>query len=110
MLLAGGQAEAAEQNEKDEEIVDGERALQQIPGDELKRALLALRVQHESGEAQRQQEEEAGPDKRGAEARALRLAAKHDKVDDQQRQNNCVKTDPVAEGGAGDHAGSMCIQ
>ncbi len=103
MLLADGQAEAAEQDKKNKEVVNRERPLEHIAGDEFERALLALRVQHEGREAQRQHDEEDRPEECGAKARTFRAAAKHDKVDDQQCENDCVKADPVGEGRAGDH-------
>ena len=42
MLLADGEAEVLKQHEEDKEIVDRERALQHIAGEELERALLPL--------------------------------------------------------------------
>ena len=51
MLFADRQSEAFEENQEDKEVVDGERSLQHISGNELERVLVPLRVQQEAGKS-----------------------------------------------------------
>jgi len=103
VLLSDRQAEALKQDQKDKEVVDGERALEHVARYEFECALPSLRVPLKGGEAKSQRDEEKSPEERAAKARALRSAAEHDKVDRQQQQNDRVKANPVANGCAGDH-------
>ena len=58
MLLPDAEAEVLKQHEKDKEVVDRERALQHIAGEEFECVLLPLGEENKGGEAESQQAEE----------------------------------------------------
>ena len=68
MLLLFGNGEKVEDHEKEEQIIDAERELQNIAGDELQRDLVSLPEIQNAGEPGSQADIDGAPSQRLAKA------------------------------------------
>ena len=90
----------AEEKQKDEEVVDGERLFDHVAGDILRRGRGAEGVVDEDGECQGRCDPEDGGGKRGAVRRVgeAQLAASVEPLGGEEQQKGQVEADPVGDG------------
>jgi len=102
-LMAGVDVESSKKNQEDEEVVDGERLFDGIAGEVLGRVLSAQGMEDEEGEGKSGGDPENGGGDRGGVGSCGALAACVDKLDREEREDEEVKSDPVADGGGAGH-------
>ena len=97
-------AEALEEDEEDEEIVDAERRLNRIAGHEFERALPALSEVDPDGEDDCRSDEHRSPDPCDCLcARRFATASRQEGVHQKQCQHCAVEAQPPSPGSAGNH-------
>jgi len=106
MLLALADAEAAKQDQKDEQIVDGQRSLDGVAGDEFKRRLASLLVVEPEGESAGREGHEEAPEPCQPGPRLILFpfgsaAVRQECVGHDQRQHRRVESDPPQQWRAG---------
>ena len=102
-LVAGFDVEDAEEDKKDEEVVDGERLFDGVAGEILGRALAAHGVEDEEGESESGGDPEDGGGDGGGVDLCRALAAHVDELHPEKNEDEDVKTYPVADGGCAGH-------
>src|SRR5579872_175752 len=104
MLPRGFDPETLKEHEKNEEIVDAERCLNGIAGDELQSALTALRDPYPPGKHRRRENKNSGPEpRRGLCLRCLTTSRRQKSIDGEQQNHGYVESDPPCPRCTGDH-------
>ena len=102
-LTVGLDVEDAEQDKKDEEVVDGERLFDRVAGEILRCELAAHGVVDEEGEGERGGDPEYRRGDGGGVNFCRALAAHVDEFSPQEDEDEQVKAYPVANGGGAGH-------
>ena len=95
MLVLRGYAEVGKHQDEDEDVVDGERLLDQVAGQELEPEAPPLLGSERAGrveeervvERQRQDDPDRGPEERLAERHDVRVPVEHAQVEREQEQH-----------------------
>ena len=94
VLVAGGHPEGAEDQDEDEDVVDGQRLLDQVAGEVFQPGVPA----HESVDARAEQQRQSNPDetprRRFTSADLVRLLVKDEEVDREHRDDEGIECDP----------------
>jgi hypothetical protein len=86
-----GDAEAREDHQEHEDVVDGERLLDQVAGQELDAGLRAEAPRHEGVERQREADPRHAPAERLAEADHVGLAVEHAEVEGEHPSSRKIR-------------------
>src|SRR5882762_1129188 len=94
LLVLFGDAEIAEDEKENEEVIDAEREFDDIAGDELECRLLALPVVQESSERQSQGDPDGAADRSFSKRNSFFAPAEDAEVERQHEQDEGVEGDP----------------
>jgi hypothetical protein len=94
VLVRGRHGEVGEEEGDDEDVVDRQRLLHQVAGQELQRRLAAREVPDAGVERHRQRDPDGAPRRRLAQAHRVRLAMEHAQVQRQHHEHGGVEAHP----------------
>ena len=94
MLKAARYFEIGKDEDKDEEIINRERELDEVSGNEFEAALLTLGPKYEAGKNPCERDPNGAPDGGLAIVNRMCLAIKESEVQTQHKENEGAKTDP----------------
>ena len=94
MLILPPHLEVAEDEDEDEDVVDAERVLDDVAGEEIERRLWRPSIPDEQIESEGERDPDGAPDGRFLDPNDVRLAIETDQVDRQDSKNAYMKGDP----------------
>ena len=102
VLVLRRHGEVLEDQHDDEDVVDAERFLDQVAGEERQRGVMALEYEEPSGEQQGETDPDGGPQAGFARTDDVRSPVEDAEVEGEHRQDEGDETDPEPDVG-GDH-------